>query len=53
MGHGHGHGGGGHHHDRSPNGQRSDVKNPNNPEYDKDQENREHQREENKSDDEE
>ena len=45
--HGGGHGEG--HHDRSPNDQRSDVKNPNNPEYEKDQENREHQREENES----
>jgi hypothetical protein len=32
MGHGHG-SGGGHQHDRSPNDQRSDVKNPNNEEY--------------------
>ncbi len=44
MGHGKSSGGG--HHDKSPNDQRSDVKNQNNKEYDKDQENRENQLEE-------
>ena len=32
-------------HKQSPNDQRSDVKNPNNPAYDQDQRNREEQRE--------
>ena len=36
--------------DRSPNDQRSDVKNPNNDEYDKDQENQENQRRSNDDD---
>jgi hypothetical protein len=42
-----GHGDGGSHYDRSPNDQRSDVKNPNSEDYAKDQENQQHQREEN------
>lgn len=39
--------------DRTPNDQRSDVNNPNNYEYDLDQQNRENQREQHDSDDDE
>ena len=39
--------------DRTPNDQRSDVKNPNNHEYELDQQNREDQREQQNCDDEE